>query len=131
MEKRIIVVEDEENVRETLDILLTNAGFSVRSLATGGQIFDTIDEFHPDVILLDVMLDDLDGRDICKSIKENPPTTHIPVIMLSGVPDVYNAINDVGANDVVSKPFDETTLLNRIERQLSNSGLQLNSNPQL
>ena len=125
MEKRIIVIEDEENVRETLDILLSNAGFTVRSFATGLQIFDTINDFNPDIILLDVILDDLDGRDICKSIKENPLTSHIPVIMLSGIPDVYNAINDVGANDVVSKPFDETTLINRIERQLSNSNLQL------
>jgi DNA-binding response OmpR family regulator len=45
--------------------------------------------------------------------------------MLSGVPDVYNAIADVGANDVISKPFDEKTLINRIERQLSNSNMQL------
>jgi DNA-binding response OmpR family regulator len=125
MEKKILVIEDEENVRETLDILLTNAGFTVRSFATGVHVFDTINDFNPDVILLDVMLDDLDGRDICRSIKENQITNHIPVIMLSGVPDVYNAISDVGANDVVSKPFDESTLLNRIERQLSNSNLQL------
>ncbi len=125
MEKRIIVVEDEENVRETLDIILTNAGFTVKSFATGDRVIDTIQEFHPDVILLDVMLDDLDGRDICKSIKENPLTHNIPVIMLSGVDDVYNAISDVGANDVVSKPFSEATLINRIERQLSNSNMQL------
>lgn len=125
MDKRVIVIEDEENVRETLEILLNNAGFTVKSSATGWGIFDTINEFNPDVILLDVMLDDLDGRDICKAIKQDSITSHIPVIMLSGVPDVYNAINDVGANDVVSKPFDEKTLINRIERQLNNSNLQL------
>jgi DNA-binding response OmpR family regulator len=125
MDKRVIIIEDEENVRETLELLLTNAGFSVKSSATGTDIFNTINDFNPDVILLDVLLDDLDGRDICKAIKNDPLTSHIPVIMLSAVPDVYNAINDVGANDVVSKPFDETTLLNRIERQLSNSNLQL------
>lgn len=124
MDKKVIVIEDEDNVRETLDLLLTNAGFTVRSSATGTEIFNTITEFNPDVILLDVMLEDLDGRDICRAIKENPNSSHIPVIMLSGVPDVYNAIADVGANDVVSKPFDETTLINRIERQLSNSNVQ-------
>jgi DNA-binding response OmpR family regulator len=127
MDKRVIVVEDEDNVRETLDILLSNAGFDVRSSATGTDIFTTIQEFNPDIILLDVMLDDLDGRDICKAIKENEVTSHIPVIMLSGVSDVYNAIADVGANDVVSKPFDEQTLLKRIERQLSNTNLQYNN----
>ena len=127
MDKRVIVIEDEDNVRETLDLLLSNAGFTVSSSATGTEIFSTITEFNPDIILLDVMLDDLDGRDICKAIKQNPVTSHIPVIMLSGVADVYNAIADVGANDVVSKPFDEQTLLKRIERQLSNTNLQYNN----
>lgn len=125
MDRRVIIVEDEDNVRETLELLLTNAGFKVTSSATGTDIFETIHNFNPDIILLDVMLDNLDGRDICRSIKEDLATRHIPVIMLSGVPDVYNAIPDVGANDVVAKPFDEITLLNRIERQLSNSSIQL------
>ncbi len=123
MEKRIIVIEDEENVRETIDVLLTNAGFAVKSFPTGKDIFRHLDEFNPDVLLLDVMLGDLDGREICRAVKANSTTSHIPVIMLSGVPDVYNAIADVGANDVVSKPFDETILINRIERQLSNANV--------
>lgn len=125
MDKRVIVVEDEDNVRETIELLLTNVGFIVKSSATGNNILEIVHEFNPDIILLDVMLDGLDGRDICRSIKENSVTSHIPVIMLSGVPDIYNAILDVGANDVISKPFDETTLLNRIDRQLSNSNIQL------
>ncbi|MBC7915497.1 MAG: response regulator [Pyrinomonadaceae bacterium] len=125
MDKRIVVIEDEDNVRETLELLLSNAGFTVRSSSTGKDVFNIIDEFNPDVILLDVMLEDMDGRDICRSIKTNPHTSHIPVLMLSAVPEVYNAIAEVGANDVISKPFDEYTLINRIERQLSNSKVQL------
>lgn len=125
MDKKVVIVEDEDNVRETIELLLTNAGFTVKSFATGNEIFKIIHEFNPDVILLDVLLHDLDGREICREIKQNSITSHIPVIMLSGVPDVYNAILDVGANDVISKPFDEITLLNRIERQLSNSNVQL------
>ena len=125
MDKKVVIVEDEDNVRETIELLLTNAGFTVKSFATGNEILRTIQEFNPDVILLDVILGDIDGRDICREIKTNSITSHIPVIMLSGVPDVYNAILDVGANDVISKPFDETTLLNRIDRQLSNSNVQL------
>lgn len=125
MDKRILVIEDEDNVRETLDLILTNAGFSVQTSATGINIFNIIEEFKADVILLDVMLEELDGRDICKAIKQNPATAHIPVIMLSAVPDVYNAISDVGANDVISKPFDEKILLSRIERQLMNSNIHL------
>ncbi|MBC7913642.1 MAG: response regulator [Pyrinomonadaceae bacterium] len=106
MTKKIVVIEDEINVRETLDLLLTNAGFTVKSSETGKEIFTIIDEFNPDVILLDVMLADEDGREICRSIKANPHTSNIPVLMLSAVPEVYNAIAEVGANDVISKPFD-------------------------
>ena len=125
MDKKVVILEDEDNVRETIELLLTNAGFTVKSFATGNEILKTIQEFNPDVILLDVILGDIDGRNICREIKANSITSHIPVIMFSGVPDVYNAILDVGANDVISKPFDETTLLNRIDRQLSNSNVQL------
>lgn len=125
MDKRILVIEDEDNVRETLDLILANAGFSVRTSATGIDIFNIIEQFHPDVILLDVMLDEIDGRDICKAIKQNPATNQIPVVMLSAVPDIYNAISDVGANDVISKPFDENILLSRIERQLTNFNIHL------
>jgi len=121
MDKRILVIDDEDDVRETVDLLLSRAGFDVESFSTAKDIFKTIEEFNPDVILLDVVLGELDGRDICKAIKSDSSTNHIPVLMLSGIPDVYNAITDVGANDVISKPFDEATLLNRINRQLLNS----------
>lgn len=121
--QRVLIIEDEEHVRETLALLLEDAGFMVRSCATGKNIFNTIDEFYPDLILLDIMLEDLDGRDICRALKQNPRTSSIPVVILSAVSEIYNTISEVGANDIVAKPFDERTLLNRINRQLSNSAL--------
>jgi len=115
------VIEDEEHVRETLQLLLTNAGYQVTASANGKNIFELIEEFNPSLILLDILLDEMDGRDICKAVKSTPLTASIPIIILSAVQDIYNSIIEFGANDVVSKPFDERTLLNRIERQLSNS----------
>ncbi len=121
MGKKVLFVEDEDNVRETISLLMQGAGYEVRASATGKDIFTSIAEFNPDLILLDILLDELDGREICREVKENPDTSHIPVIILSAVPEIYNTITDVGANDIVSKPFQENVLLNRIARQLANS----------
>jgi len=119
--RRVLLIEDEEHVRETLQLLLTNAGYLVTASANGKNIFDLIEEFNPSLILLDILLDEMDGREICKAVKSTPSTASIPIIILSAVQDIYNSIIDFGANDVIAKPFDERTLLNRIERQLSNS----------
>ena len=121
MSNRVLFIEDEDNVRETISLLLQGAGYVVRTYATGENIFEKISEFKPDLILLDIILGDLDGREICRDIKSNPETTHIPVIILSAVPEIYNTIMDVGANDIVAKPFEENVLLSRIQRQLFNS----------
>ena len=119
--RRVLLIEDEEHIRETLQVLLTNAGYLVTATANGKNIFDLIEEFNPSLILLDILLDEMDGREICRAVKSTPSTASIPIIILSAVQDLYNTIIDFGANDVVAKPFDERTLLNRIERQLSNS----------
>ena len=119
MSKRILVIDDDENVRDTISLLLRHKGFTVFTCSTGREIFQTIQRTTPDLILLDVMLGELDGRAICKAIKNNPITSYIPVIILSGVYNIYNIILDEKANDVLPKPFTEDVLLARVGRQLS------------
>lgn len=119
MNKRILVVDDDENIRETMGVLLGMAGYTVSTCGTGQAIFETIDRVKPDLLLLDIYLGELDGREICRAIKSNPKTSSIPVIMVSVDEMIYNTIVTVGANDVVSKPFTEETLLSRVHRQLS------------
>jgi len=82
-------------------------------------VFKKIDECVPDLILLDVMLAGLDGREICKKIKSTESTKNIPVIMVSATPAVNQTVRDFGANDFVAKPFDIFQLLNKIEHQLA------------
>jgi DNA-binding response OmpR family regulator len=118
MTKRILLIDDEDNVRESLELILTHRGYDVRTCRTGHGILDEIRDYDPDILLLDVLLGDEDGRDICRDLKLSPETGHLPVIILSGIPDIYNTITEAGANDIVLKPFDEETLLHRIERQL-------------
>ena len=119
-QRRILVIEDDDIVRDTIELLLRYSDFQVISSSTGLDVLSKVDEFKPDLILTDIFLGELDGRVICQSIKSNPETTHIPIIIMSGsASEIYNTIIGVGANDVVLKPFDEQTLMNRVHRQLS------------
>lgn len=118
--KRIAIIEDEEDVRNSISSLLTDTGYLVYESSDGLDLSNIINDFNPDLILLDLLLESVDGREICKALKENPSTSSIPVIIISGVSDIYNTITELGANDIVSKPFLPSTLLNRIQRQLAN-----------
>ena len=118
--KRIAIIEDEEDVRNSISSLLTDTGYLVYESSDGLDLSNIINDFNPDLILLDLLLESVDGRKICKALKEDPATSSIPVIIISGVSDIYNTITELGANDIVSKPFLPSTLLNRIQRQLAN-----------
>jgi CheY-like chemotaxis protein len=119
MNKTVLLVEDDEMVREMIEMLLRDVGYDVISDPDGQEVFLTIRESKPDIVLLDIKLPELDGRDICRAIKNDPATSHIPVVMNSGAPDVYNCITYHQANDVVAKPFTGAILTNRLARQLA------------
>jgi CheY-like chemotaxis protein len=120
MEQKILVIEDDDIVRDTLELLLSYKGYEVATSSNGVDAIDQVSEFQPDLILTDIFLGESDGRIICQLLKSNPETSHIPVIIMSGSSsEIYNTIVGVGANDVVLKPFDEETLMHRVHRQLS------------
>lgn len=119
MGKRILVVDDDPGILEVLTDILCEYKFDVKPITRGEKVFDEIEEYHPDLILMDVMLSGMDGRNICKSIKADPLLSRIPVILLSANVNAYNIMFDQGApNDFLSKPFDLNNLIDRIERQL-------------
>lgn len=114
-----MVLDDDDDILEVVAYLLTESGYTVKTLNRGYNIFDHIKDFTPDLILMDVLLADMDGRAICKEIKENPLTKSIPVILISGTHDLAAVLNLPGApNDFIAKPFDVDQLLDAIKRQL-------------
>lgn len=120
MKKRILAVEDEKDILEILEFILNDSGYEIKTSLTARNIFKDVEEFHPDLILLDIMIYDKDGREICKALKMNNSTKNIPVVMVSAHPDIENTIGkEVGANDYVAKPFDIDFLLQKIENQLA------------
>jgi DNA-binding response OmpR family regulator len=80
---KVLVVDDEEDLRELIKSVLVNEGFKVYEASGGGEALDKIKEVKPDLVLLDVMMPDIDGWEVCRRIKENPDTRNITVSMLT------------------------------------------------
>lgn len=98
-------------------MILEGEGYAVSGLDNGHEVLKTIQEDRPDVLLLDVMLGDMDGRDICKEIKNGPETEDIPVIIISASHGAHTAHEkNCRANHYVDKPFDIDDLLSQVRR---------------
>lgn len=119
MNKRILVVDDDLAILEALTILLHSWNFEVKAVSRAETVFDALEDFHPDLILLDVMLSGMDGRAICKTLKSGPFAS-IPVIIISAHIATYDIMFDTCApDDFVPKPFDINYLFHKIEQQLA------------
>ncbi|MEP7252899.1 MAG: response regulator [Ginsengibacter sp.] len=116
---RILVVDDDTDILSVMEILLTMKGFEVEVTAKGENTFPKINTFRPDLILLDVLISGHDGRTICKQLKSNEETRHIPVIMFSAHPGAAATIADYGADDFIAKPFDVNNLIQKVNSQLA------------
>lgn len=122
MYKKILAVDDDVDMLEFLNSLLIDYGYEVKTLSRGENIFSTIADFKPDLILLDIMLGGVDGNIICSALKAQPETRHIPVIFISGyyhsAVKLYNAEGSA-PNDFLLKPFSIQSLISKIELQLA------------
>ncbi len=117
MSKRILAVDDNPHILQAIQDILEFSGYEVDSLLDGNAIFETIANNTPDLILLDVMLGGIDGRDICHAIKEDSSTHNIPVILISATHNLSDVKGDDGCpDDFVAKPFDIDYLLNKIQK---------------
>lgn len=116
----IFCVEDDLNIRELIEYTLTSTGFQVRGFENGQDFFDALKVMKPDLVLLDIMLPDMDGMEILKSLRSNPTTKGLPVIMLTAKSDRMDKIKglDGGADDYITKPFDVLELISRIKAVL-------------
>jgi len=118
---RILIVEDEESLLKLESILLSSKGYSVTGVMDGRSALDEINARKPDLVVLDIMLPELDGFEVCKRIKENPETAGIPVVMLTAKKNSqdYARGMQVGADAYVTKPFKSAQVIELIEGLLS------------
>ena len=118
MQKKILVVDDDESILDAVSLLLSDYGYEVLSIFKGEEIYEKIKEFHPDLILLDVLMSGKDGREICKNLKSIADTRRIPIMMMSAHPNAKQGANECGADGFISKPFEIESLLSLISRYL-------------
>lgn len=115
--KRILVIDDEESITGMLEIFLSRYDFKVVTLSKAAAAISVINEFKPDVILLDIKLADYDGRDISMQLKASKKTKHIKIILFSGQVLEKEEYKDYEADDFIAKPFNVLDLLEKINYQ--------------
>ena len=117
---RILLVDDEPDIVETAAFMLQLHDYSVTTASCGVEGIQKAEEERPDLILLDIMMPDMDGYDVCMKLNENEGTKHIPIVVLTakGESEAAMKCRDLGADDYVVKPFDLSTLLSKLERFL-------------
>src|SRR5579883_2881062 len=120
--KKILLIEDDSDLLSLLKYNLEKEGFALTGLQTGKGALDLCRQVKPDLILLDIMLPDSDGLDICKGIRQDPELSSVPVIFLTARASETDRIVglELGANDYVVKPFFVRELIARVKLQFRN-----------
>jgi len=118
--EKILIIEDEKDIVKMLDYNLKREGFKTLSAYNGEDGLDMASKENPDLILLDLMLPEIDGFDVCKALKSDPKTSHIPIIILTAKDQETDKIVglELGADDYVTKPFSPRELIARIKAVL-------------
>ena len=117
MAKKVLIVEDDSNIAELLHLYLEKEGFETQVAKDGGKGVELFRSFHPDLVLLDIMLPIMDGWTVLKKIREEEKT---PVIMLTAKGETEDKVSglEMGADDYITKPFEMKEVLARIHAVL-------------
>jgi DNA-binding response OmpR family regulator len=118
MKKKILILEDDEDILFTLTIMLENAGYDVIQLSSGQSIINNTCQY-PDLYILDKRMPDMDGLDVCRHIRNQNGSERIPVIIISASPKFGPQALSAGANDFLEKPFQMKSLLTMVEKHLA------------
>ncbi len=109
---RLLVIDDEPVILDVLGTILTRWGCEVRAVQNGKEALAIVEQFDPDLILLDVLMPGQSGFEVCRAFRDNPMTRHIPVIFLTGLGGDQHVVSglETGARGYITKPFDFTEL---------------------
>ena len=117
---KILVVDDDPSILETLATMLRYKGYTTHMASTGRKALEAVNEFEPDLVLLDIMLPDIDGYDICRRLKSDPRTRDLPILIVSARTRREEIVNllEMGANDYITKPFFLDEVIARVRTNL-------------
>ena len=120
-QKKILIADDNENIREALTYLLEDEGYKLWLAKDGAEALKQVREVRPDVLLLDIMMPEINGYDVCRTIKNDPDLKKTYIIMLTAKGQVAEQERgkEVGADEYVVKPFSPMEILTKIKKILT------------
>lgn len=118
MAKCIHLLEDDEDIRFIIEYVLIEEGYEVESFGTASDFNKSMLNYKPDLVILDVMLPDGNGMEICRRLKAEAETSYIPIIMMSAHAAEKSVLEEACADDFISKPFDLNHFIRHVKIQL-------------
>ncbi|PHV72381.1 DNA-binding response regulator [Sporanaerobium hydrogeniformans] len=114
---KILIVDDDTNIAELISLYLKKEGYQTQEVFSGRKALEVFEDYAPDLVILDIMLPEIDGYDVCKEIRKHSKT---PIIMLTAKGEVFDRVLglELGADDYIIKPFDPKELIARVKAVL-------------
>ena len=123
MSSRVLIVEDEPDIRELVVHHLKRDGYLVSAASSGEEALRQVQAAAPDLVLLDLMMPEMDGLEVCRRLRQDPATVSLPIVMLTAKGDEVDRVLglEIGADDYIVKPFSPKELLARVRAVLRRS----------
>lgn len=115
MSKTILICDDDEGILDMLEFVLEDEGFTIVPEKNSLNIYNSIQNSNPDLVVLDLWMPVLSGDQVLKTLRNNPETKSLPVIVISASRDGEKIAHEAGADDFIPKPFDMAVLVNKIQ----------------
>ena len=120
MLKRILILDDDPDTLEAIKEILSYSGFEVKTAPSSDPLNETIAEYDPHLLLIDMLLQGKNGGDICKALKLSEKTADLKIILISAYPGLTGAHAKYLCNDFIAKPFDMNVLIDKVNQQITN-----------
>jgi len=123
MQKKILIVDDEPNIVVPLEFLMEQNNFEVKVAESGEQALEAIEDFKPDLILLDIMLPGMDGYEVCQKVRQNPQLQQTKIIFLSAMARTIDIAKGMGlsADSYITKPFSISDVVDNVKKLLGDN----------
>ena len=121
MAKNVLIVDDQSDILDVLKEALEMEGYNVTTLSYTEDIIHSVNEFRPDLVMLDFLLAGINGGEHCHFLKTDPSTSHLPVVMMSGYPRVLESLGNYGADAFIAKPFGLEQITSTVKQLLEAS----------
>lgn len=116
---KLLIVDDSTDLLEAMEIILAQNGYIIKTLSSGNNIYQEIDDFNPDILIIDIYLAGIDGRDVCRNLRKVVANKYLCIIIFSASTKALENYRSFGADDYLEKPFGINNLIEKIESVLS------------